>query len=82
MKPKKNTIEKNKKVMKIIDENTSLMECVICGARHMGQIKPESNGKLYYKNWHCQNGCEFISDGTAWNGSIKEYEQRHIRNLN
>lgn len=82
MKSKKDTIEKNKKVMKIVDENSSLMECKICGSRHMGQIKPESNGKLYYKNWRCQNGCEFMSDGTVLNGLTKEHEQKKFRNSN
>jgi hypothetical protein len=46
------------KVMKLIDPNTVLMECRVCGARHTGQIMPDSGGKLYPANYKCVNGCK------------------------
>ena len=46
-----------KKVMKLIDETTNLMECKVCGSRHFAQVRPNSKGKFYRGNWQCQNGC-------------------------
>jgi len=48
-----------KKVMRLLDPNTGLMECKICGARHWANIKPDSGGKYYRGSWQCQNGCRF-----------------------
>lgn len=48
----------SKKVMKLIDPTTGLMECRICGSRHLANIKPNSNGKYYRGSWQCSNGCK------------------------
>ena len=48
-----------KKVMKLLDSQTGLMECRICGARHSPLIKPDSGGKFYRGSWQCQHGCKF-----------------------
>jgi len=47
-----------KKVMRLIDARTGLMECKVCGARHWANIKPLSNGKYYRGSWQCQHGCK------------------------
>lgn len=47
-----------KKVMELIDESTSLMQCKVCGAKHHAQIKSGSKGKFYRGSWQCQNGCK------------------------
>lgn len=47
-----------KKVMKLIDPNRGLMECIICGQRHYANIKPNSNGNYYRGSWQCINGCQ------------------------
>ena len=46
------------KVMKLIDPSTGLMECKICGERHVANIKPMSNGKYYRGSWQCHRGCK------------------------
>jgi hypothetical protein len=47
-----------RKVMKLVDEKTGLMECKVCGARHIANIEPHSGGKFYRGSWQCQNGCK------------------------
>lgn len=46
------------KVMELIDPESGLMNCQICGARHYAQVKPDSKGKFYRGSWQCQNGCK------------------------
>lgn len=46
------------KVMKLLDAETSLMQCRVCGAKHHAQIKPDSKGKYFRGNWQCQNSCK------------------------
>jgi hypothetical protein len=56
------------KVMKLLDKNTGLMECKVCGVRHTANIKPDSNGKYYRGSWQWQNGCKLpkkIKSATA-----------------
>jgi hypothetical protein len=36
-----------KRPMKLIDPNTGLMECAVCGSRHFANIKPHSGGRFY-----------------------------------
>lgn len=45
------------KIMKLLDPETGLMECKVCGARHAAVIRPGSNGKYYRGSWQCVNGC-------------------------
>lgn len=47
-----------KKVMKILDATTGLMECKVCKARHFANIQPQSNGKYKRGSWQCRNGCK------------------------
>jgi hypothetical protein len=47
-----------KKVMRLIDPNTGLMECKVCGRRHQANIRPDSNGNYYRGSWQCSNGCK------------------------
>lgn len=47
-----------KKVMKLLNPHTGLMECRVCGARHCANIKPDSRGKYYRGSWQCVHGCK------------------------
>jgi len=47
----------SEKIMRLLDPETGLMECKICGARHHAQIRP--GGHYYRGNWQCRNGCKF-----------------------
>jgi hypothetical protein len=51
---------KKEKVMKLVDESTGLMECLVCGARHTAVMKPGSDGKFLPGNWECVNKCSLI----------------------
>lgn len=46
-----------KKVMKLLDPRSGLMECRVCGARHLANIKPHSGGRYYRGAWQCVNHC-------------------------
>ncbi len=43
------------KVMKLLDENTGLMECKKCKSQHHANIK---DGKFQRGTWQCQNKCK------------------------
>jgi hypothetical protein len=47
-----------KKVMKLIDPYTGLLECKVCGQQALGMIKPQSGGHFYRGAWQCPNGCK------------------------
>jgi hypothetical protein len=52
---------KNKEhVMKVVDESTGLMECLVCGAKHNAVMKPGADGKYLPENWECVNKCRLI----------------------
>lgn len=51
-----------KKVMKLIDPSTGLMECPVCGHRHLASLRSgfyyRSGNPHYYRgSWQCPNGC-------------------------
>ena len=54
----------SKKVMKLIDPSTGLMECKVCGSRHLSNLLPaykQKDGKsgfYYYGSWQCVNKCK------------------------
>jgi len=45
-----------KKVMKLIDPYTGLMQCPVCGATHTSDRK--HGGGFYRGCWQCPNGCK------------------------
>jgi len=47
-----------KKMMKLINPYTGLMQCKSCGSEHYASIKPVSNGQYYRGSWQCVNGCK------------------------
>jgi hypothetical protein len=51
-----------KKVMKLVDESTGLMECLVCGAKHTAVMKPGADGRFHPENWECVNRCTLIRD--------------------
>jgi hypothetical protein len=51
---------KKEKVMKMVDESTGLMECLVCGAKHNAVMKPGADGKYLPENWECVNMCKLI----------------------
>ena len=54
------SMTKKEKVMKVVDESTGLMECLVCGAKHNAVMKPGSDGKYLPENWECVNRCKLI----------------------
>jgi hypothetical protein len=54
------SMTKKEKVMKMVDESTGLMECLVCGAKHNAVMKPGSDGKFLPENWECVNRCKLI----------------------
>jgi len=54
------SMTKKEKVMKVVDESTGLMECLVCGAKHTAVMKPGSDGKYLPENWECVNRCKLI----------------------
>jgi hypothetical protein len=51
---------KKEHVMKVADESTGLMECLVCGAKHNAVMKPGADGKFLPENWECVNKCKLI----------------------
>ena len=49
-----------KKVMKLLDPRTGLMECRICDQRHFANLK---SGRYSKGSWQCQYGCKFLKGG-------------------
>jgi len=52
-----------KKVMRLLDGRTGLMECKVCGHRHISNLQSKYDRKdgvtRYYRgSWQCQNGCK------------------------
>jgi hypothetical protein len=51
---------KKEHVMKVVNESTGLMECLVCGAKHNAVMKPGADGKFLPENWECVNKCKLI----------------------
>jgi hypothetical protein len=52
-----------KKVMKLINADTCLMKCKVCGAEHLanyqsGYDRADGITRYYRGSWQCQNGCK------------------------
>ena len=47
----------SKKIMRLIDPNTGLMECKACGRRHTANLR--SGGHYFRGSWQCLNGCTY-----------------------
>lgn len=53
----------SKKVMKLIDPSTGLMECKVCGSRHFASLqsgydRADGVTRYYRGSWQCQNKCK------------------------
>ena len=47
-----------KKVMKLLDKRTGLMECKVCGTEHYANLHVYENGTFYKRgSWQCPQGC-------------------------
>jgi hypothetical protein len=42
-----------KRPMQVVDASTGLMECAVCGSRHLGNVKPQSGCRFYRGAWQC-----------------------------
>ena len=56
-----------KKVMKLLEPRSGMMECKVCGNRHWANIRPDSGGHYYRGSWQCENGCKLEPDPTTAN---------------
>jgi hypothetical protein len=55
-------MSKKEHVMKLVDEKTGLMECLVCGEKRHAVMKPGPDGKFLPENWECVNMCRLIHD--------------------
>ena len=46
------------KVRELIDANTGLMRCRVCGAEGHANIRPQSGGRYWRGAWQCEHGCK------------------------
>ena len=46
----------SKKVMRLVDPNSGLMECKVCGQTHYANLK--EGGSYKRGSWQCVNGCK------------------------
>jgi hypothetical protein len=53
-------MSKKEHTMKLVDEKTGLMECLVCGEKRHGIMKPGADGKFLPENWECVNRCKLI----------------------
>ena len=44
--------------MQLVDPQTSMMTCMVCGYTHCANIKPASGGRFHRGAWQCANGCQ------------------------
>jgi len=51
---------KKEHVMKIVDESTGLMECLVCGEMRHAVMKQGPDGTFLPENWECVNKCRLI----------------------
>jgi len=54
------------KVMKLINEQTGLMECRVCGAQHTANM---GNGRFKRGAWQCSKGCGLPDNATDSKGA-------------
>ena len=47
-----------KKTAKLINPETGLMKCQVCGQEWAANVKPDSGGKYYRGSWQCPKGCK------------------------
>jgi len=48
--------------MKMVDESSGLMECLVCGEKRHAVMKPGPDGKFMPENWECVNKCRLIHE--------------------
>ena len=53
-------MSKKEQVMKVVDEKTGLLECLVCGEKRHAVMKPGADGKFMPENWECVNMCKLI----------------------
>lgn len=61
------------KVMKLIDPSSGLMECKVCGKRHIASLQSGFDRKdevtRYYRgSWQCKDKCKLLSQQTIPRG--------------
>lgn len=67
------------KVMRLVNPDTGLMECKVCGARHQAQVKPDSGGKFYRGSWQCPNGCRIEPGKGEEKKAVRPFSRRQRR---
>jgi hypothetical protein len=60
--------------MKLIDPSSSLMECKVCGKRHIASLQSGDKRKdgvtRYFRgSWQCTDNCELLSQQTIPRGT-------------
>ena len=52
--------DKKRSTTKLVDENSGLMECLVCGEKYHTTIKKGPDGTFLPENWECVNKCRLI----------------------
>lgn len=58
---KEDSVVDDRRVMKMVDGATNLMECRVCKVQHYAVRS--SNGRLKPGSWRCDDGCVLPGDG-------------------
>lgn len=53
-------MNKKEHTTKMVDEESGLMECLVCGEKYHTTMKPGPDGKFLPENWECVNKCRLI----------------------
>ncbi len=48
---------------RVVDEQSGLMECLVCGEKYHTTMKAGPDGKFLPENWECVNKCRLIQHG-------------------
>jgi hypothetical protein len=58
----------SRKVMKLIDPLTGLMECKVCGSQHFASIRPGHGAR---DSWQCRYGCKLPESPEPESSQVK-----------
>lgn len=65
-----------RKVMKLIDPLTGLMECKVCGSQHFANIRP---GHGTHDSWQCGYGCKLPESSESESSQVKSHINEDFR---
>jgi hypothetical protein len=64
-----------RRVMRLLDPFTGLMECKVCGTRHAALPGPGKTGRYARGSWQCVNGCQLTPLVIDQNRDLRPHKQ-------